>query len=192
MPKISLSGANALDKYMKDPDIENFINVLSKIQKDNAFVINRFDEIKQFLSNENIEKIKLAKLLYCLNFYPSCYLIIGIIIENILNEVIKYAQDNNLLPAHINDARIEQFINQDSIGQKGKQLKSLDLFNDSKASQYVAIKAEGLSVLRNYGGHSNFSSFLAAITADKQTNDKEILEALELIKYIYIAFDKIK
>ena len=37
MPKISLSGANALDKYMKDADIENFINVLSKIQKDNAF-----------------------------------------------------------------------------------------------------------------------------------------------------------
>lgn len=194
MPKIDLNTNNALDKYLKDGDIDFFIDNLSKLPKIENAIIKDFDNAKKYLNSENIEKLKLAKLLYCLKYYPTCYLTLGIIIENILNEVMNYANVHNTLATNIDNMqqRISKFLNEDSIGQKGKQIESLNLFNDSNANQIISSRISTLSILRNYGGHSKFSAFIDAITTDSEANNREISDAFLIVKYIYNAFEQLK
>ena len=194
MPKINLKNDNALNKYIKDLDIDFFITTLSQISKNKNSIIKEFNETKQYLSTDDIDKLKLAKLLYCLNYYPTCYLTLGIIIENMLNNVMEYAKTHNTLATNIGNEqqRISKFLKEDSIGQKGKQIESLNLFNDSNINQIIASRINTLAVLRNYGGHSNFSAFINAITTDVDTNNREISDAFLIIKYIYEAFEQLQ
>jgi hypothetical protein len=136
---------------------------------------------------ELMDSFQLIKLLYCLGYKRQSYLFLGVIIENLLNKTAKLYIDNGVQminPANSNTINFndvqEKFINKPLCDKLGIII-GYNLFQDTRASEYIYNGIKGLSVFRNYGGHSGKNEFINACLENTDLTDEDIKQCILLI-----------
>lgn len=182
-----------LFETFEDMDIKNFIDELKILSASNKSIFEALDSLKTVVENEDLNKLKLIKLLYCLHYNNEIFLNLGRIIEKYLNNVVKYYKDNS-----INHSNITSFFNiidkfdSKSLGEKSDVIVNGNIFEEKNTNNYISGKIKALTTLRNYGGHFKNIVFFEAVFNDQEKVDKEILDAIYLIKDIINAFNIVK
>lgn len=185
--------SKTLFETFEDMDIKIFIDDLKKLSTCNKSIFEALDSLKTVVENDDLNRLKLIKLLYCLHYNSEIFLNLGRIIEKYLNNVVKYYKDNS-----INHSNITSFFNiidkfeGKSLGEKSDVIVNGDIFEEKNTNNYISGKIKALTTLRNYGGHFKNIVFFETMFNDQEKVDKEILDAISLIKDIINAFDIVK
>ena len=173
-----------------DVDINEIVEQRKNLSKNNKNVFEKIDSIKNLLKKEDISRLKLIKLLYCLKYNSETFLNIGRLIEKYLNDVVNYYMDNSIEHNQIPSFRniIKNFENR-TLFEKSDSILSADLFENKSTNNYIAGKIKALTTLRNYGGHFKNIEFFENIFCNQEKFDKELIDAFDLIIDIINAFN---
>lgn len=178
-----------------DEDIISLKKQLNSLKKTDFSNLEVIEKIKPLINTaEELDCLKIFKLLYCLGFTKYSFLYAGIILESKLNN-IAYLYINNNWKLH-NFAKNDQnkflkdeFIEKKSVGEKGNLVGAYNLFNDSTASGMISSKISSLSFLRNYGGHYRLNQFIESVVNDESLLKQEINVIINLLELIHKATD---
>ena len=155
--------------------------------KEASFTIKeKFLLLEQHCTGNCSNSINIAKLLYCLNYKKETLLYFGWIMEEMLNYVADLYLKNNLpLTGKYSgqeQTKLTAFIDA-ALGQKGDWLSNLELFGSGDQNRVLHHKICGLSILRNYSGHSKYvNEFMSNnVLYNDQQIDNEIAAVAEIV-----------
>lgn len=182
-----------LFESFEDEDIKIIIEDLKKLSTTNKYILNNLDSLKTIIKEEDLKRLKLIKLLYCLHYNSEIFLNLGRILEKYLNNVTNYYKDNSITHSNISGFSniIENFATK-TLNEKSDIIVSGDLFEDKNTNNYISGKIKALTTLRNYGGHFKNIVFFENILNDQEKIDREIIDSISLIKDIINAYNIVK